>query len=109
MFICNSEFNLKNNIKQEYKKKNKLFLYEFIEKENEKFKIEKKSTLEGGLSFVICSSLISDYFILTNNKNTNKNSLIKIYDNKIILCLYYKNTMEKKEKKDEIRELIKIK
>ena len=109
MFICNSEFNLKNNIKQEYKKKNKLFLYEFIEKENEKFKIEKKSTFEGGLSLIICSSLISDYFFLTNNKNTNKNSLIKIYDNKIILCLYYKNIMEKKEKKDEIRELIKIK
>ena len=109
MFICNTGFNWKYNTKEEYIKKKKLCLYEFIEKENEEFKIKKKFTLEGGFSLIICSSLISDYFFLSNHKNAKKNSLIKIYDNKIILCLHYKNIREKKEKKDEIKELIKIK
>lgn len=105
MFICTSIFGVK--IFNKNTTKNKLILYEFIEEKNEKIKINKHNAFAGGFPLISNTSLISEVFVLCSNKKTNNNSLIKIYENKIILCLYYKINEFENKNTCEIRHLIK--
>ena len=82
MLICSSGFHVQFFGKE--KTNYKLILYEFNSMENDKPKITRKKALKGKFCKIINTSLISDNFLITLNGVTN--SLIKINDDKIILC-----------------------
>ena len=89
MFICSSRFDI--NIYGIVKAIFKLILYEFNSIENGKFKIIKKNAITGKFSKISNTSLISDNFLIASNSAIN--FLIKIKDDKLILCseLRFKN------------------
>ena len=100
MFICSSTFT-----KNKEANRHKLILYEFIIKKNETFKINKKDIIIGKYSRITHNSIILDCFLITTTHKTN--SLIKINNDNLTLCLEYQiGNIIKKFHTENVEEII---